>query len=364
MTTQTREIIQRDMKKYIIAMTLALMALTACEQQWDNVPVKALTTDETIGEEYQYMTVNELKSTYFYSIMPEPAGNVKSVTIPDKVYLKTKVISSDELGNTYKSIYLQDAQGPENGAIEIKVGKGSMYTIYKPGQIIYVKCDGLELGNYRWMLSLGGKSSEDKYSNGYIDIQTTIDEKILPGEMVGLTTADTLVINSSNVASIISNDKQYLGTLCRFEGLESVWGTINANGYSSDDTFPSFLEQIVDVYTDYTWTGQPDEQGRYTLSPAHKDHPEGLPATWAYSYFNAEGKSNSYYGSALFAFGSSYPFIVRTSGYSRFALEPIPADGEVVDMTAILCKYCENSTTPKYNKYQLLLNSSTDVEVK
>ncbi len=350
------------MKKYIIAMTLALVALTACEQQWDDVPARVPATDESMGAEYQYMTVNAFKDKYFYSEMPAPAGNVKSVTIPDKVYLKTKVISSDELGNTYRSIYLQDATGPQNGAIEIKVGKGSMYTIYKPGQIIYVKCDGLELGNYRWMLSLGGKSSESKYSNGYIDIQTIIDEKILPGELVGLNAADILVVNSSNVASIISNDKQYLGTLCRFEGLESIWGTINADGYSSDDTFPSFLEQIVDVYTDYTWTGQPDEQGRYALSPAHKDHPEGLPATWAYSYYNAEGKSNSYYGSALFAFGSSYPFIVRTSGYSRFALEPIPTDGEVVDMTAILCKYC--SSSGGFTKYQLLLNSADDVVVK
>ena len=337
------------MKKYIIAMTLALVALTACEQQWDNVPVKAPATDETIGEEYQYMTVNELKSTYFYSIMPEPAGNVKSVTIPDKVYLKTKVISSDELGNTYKSIYLQDAQGPEKGAIEIKVGKGSMYTVYKPGQIIYVKCDGLELGNYRWMLSLGGKSSEDKYSNGYIDIQTTIDEKILPGEMVGLTAADTLVINSSNVASIIGKDKQYLGTLCRFEGLESVWGTIQHNNYSSSDVFPSFLDGEYNnhVFNDYKEL---------------PEYPDGLDATWAFCYTDQSGVNNSYYGSALFKFTDAHPFIVRTSGYSRFALEPIPADGEVVDMTAILCKYC--SSSGGFMKYQLLLNSSDDVEVK
>ena len=87
-----------------------------------------------------------------------------------------------------------------------------------------------------------------------------------------------------------------------------------------------------------------------------------MPATWAYSYYNAEGKSNSYYGSALFAFGSSYPFLVRTSGYSRFALEPIPTDGEVVDMTAILCKYC--SSSGGFTKYQLLLNSADDVVVK
>lgn len=343
------------MKKYIIAMTLALVALTACEQQWDDAPKYEPATEDSIGEEYDYMTVNDFKDKYFYNHKEgsaQPSNLVKSIVIPDKVYLKTKVISSDELGNTYRSIYLQDATGYENGAIEIKVGKGSMYTIYKPGQIIYVKCDGLHLGNYRWMLSLGGASSDAKYSNGYIDIQTTIDEKILAGEIVGLTAADTLVINSTNVKSIIDNDKKYLGTLCRFEGLESVWGTVKHDNYSASDKFPSFLESLDGDYINYVFS-------EYKGLP---EYPDGLPATWAFCYTDKDGVNNSYYGSALFKYTDSHPFIVRTSGYSRFALEPIPADGEMVDMTAILCKYC--SSGGGFMKYQLLLNSSDDVVVK
>lgn len=349
------------MKKYIIAMTLALVALTACEKQWDNVPTFKPATDNTIGEEYTHMSINDFKQKYFYTSTPQPAGIVKSVLIEDKVYLKTKVISSDEQGNTYRSIYLQDAEGPQKGGIEIKVGKGSLYTIYKPGQIVYVKCDGLELGNYRWMLSLGGKSSDASYSNGYIDIQTIIDEKLIAGEMVGLTDNDYLVINSSNVANILANDKLYLGTLCRFEGLESIWGTSKHNSYSDSDIYPSFLENLDGNYTTYVLSGEPDENGLYQLTPANANHPEGLPATWAYSYYDNSGASNSYYGTALFAYSDAYPFLVRTSGYSRFALEPIPTDGQIVNMTAILCKYCSKSGG--YTKYQLLLNTHKDVVV-
>lgn len=341
------------MKKYIIIATLALVALSSCEKQWDNAPMyEPATEEQVVADGYTFMTVNDFKQRYFYNELAEPQATVKSVTIADKVALKTKVISSDELGNTYRSIYLQDASGPAAGGIEIKVGKGSLYTIYKPGQIVYVKCDELELGNYRWMLSLGGKSSEANYSNGYIDIQTIIDEKLLAGEIVGLTSADTLVVNSSNVAEIIANDKQWLGTLCRFEGIESVWGTVNHNSYSASDKFPSFLENLNGTYTTYLF-------GDYKLNP---DYPEGLPATWAYSYYDDKGASQSYYGSALFTYGDAYPFIVRTSGYSRFALNPIPADGAIVDMTAILCKYC--SSGGGFMKYQLLLNSDTDVVVK
>lgn len=338
------------MKKYIIILTLALLALASCEKQWDNVPEQKLTTEQDItAAGYTIISVNELKQNYFYDHTAVPGSLVKSYRIEDKVAIKTKVISSDELGNTYRSIYLQDARGVEFGGIEVKVGKGSLYTVYKPGQIVYVKCDELELGNYRWMLSLGGKSSDASYSNGYIDIQTIIDEKMLVGPIEGLTAADTLVVNSSNVASVLAKEQQYLGTLCRFEGIESIWGTVNHNSYSGSDRFPSFLENLNGVYTNYVY-------GDYKNNP---DYPEGLPATWAYSYYDENGTSNSYYGSALFAFSDAYPFIIRTSGYSRFALNPVPADGEILDITAILTKYC--SSGGGWEKYQLLLNSDKDV---
>lgn len=338
------------MKKYIIILTLSLLALASCEKQWDNVPEQKLTTEQDItAAGYTIISVNELKQNYFYDHTAVPGSLVKSYRIEDKVAIKTKVISSDELGNTYRSIYLQDARGVEFGGIEVKVGKGSLYTVYKPGQIVYVKCDELELGNYRWMLSLGGKSSDASYSNGYIDIQTIIDEKMLVGPIEGLTAADTLVVNSSNVASVLAKEQQYLGTLCRFEGIESIWGTVNHNSYSGSDRFPSFLENLNGVYTNYVY-------GDYKNNP---DYPEGLPATWAYSYYDENGTSNSYYGSALFAFSDAYPFIIRTSGYSRFALNPVPADGEILDITAILTKYCASGGG--WEKYQLLLNSDKDV---
>lgn len=340
-----------NMKKYLyIIMAVALTTMVGC-QKFDPVePFQPATEADLAG--YDIIPINKLKQDYFYKTLSQPGGTVKGVEITDKVAICGKVISSDELGNTYRSLYIQDINGPENGGIELKIGKGSLYTYYKPGQVLYVKADGLVLGNYRWVLSLGGKSSEAAYSNGYIDIQTTIDEKILRGEVVGFQPGDTLVVNKDNVAEILANDKKYLSTLCRFEDIESYWGTITSNdnyGFSNDgDSYPSFLETVTTngntVYTDWIF-------GDYKANP---DYPEGLPATWAYSYDN-----NSYYGSCIFFFDKKQPFLVRTSGYSRFALNPIPAHGEKVDMTAILSKYC--SSSGGYTKYQLVLNSDSDV---
>lgn len=326
-------------------MVFAVVALTACEKQWDDVPQKEPATKSAIeAEGYTFMTVNDFKQQYFYNELPDPGKTIKGVTIKDKVALETVVVSSDELGNTYKSLYVQDANSTEDGGLEVKVGKGSMYTVYKPGQRLYIKCDELILGNYHNSLGLGGPSSDASYSNGFIDIQTIIDEKLLPGEM-GV--ADTLVVNSSNVSEVVTNYKKYIGRLCHFEGLESTWGTLAVGGYTN--FYPSFQ----DSGDEATKNGEQinDENKSKGTSNYNKDFADyELPATWAYSYDNL-----FFYGSAAFVLNSK-PFVVRTSGYSRFALEDIPADGAICDITAILTIY--DST------YQLVLNNVEDVVVR
>lgn len=332
------------MKKYILSMVMVLAAFTACEKEWDNVPKKEPATRAAIeAEGYTFMTINEFKQEYFYNELPDPGRTIKGVTINDKVALETVVVSSDELGNTYKSLYVQDASSTEAGGMEVKVGKGSMYTVYKPGQKLYIKCDGLILGNYRNMLGLGGPSYDAAYSNGFIDIQTIIDEKLLPGEMVG---AEVLVVNSSNVAQIMSNYKTYLGRLCRFEGVESTWGTIKVGGY--DNTYPSFMDSGDEAMKTDENGNKVDIDDADDYNKDFRDY--GLPVTWAYSYDNL-----FFYGSAAFVLNNN-PFIVRTSGYSRFALEEIPVDGAICDITAIFTVY--DST------FQLVLNSHEDVVVK
>ncbi len=338
------------MKKYIISMLIALAALTACEKQWDNVaPFEPVTKESVVADGYTFMTVNDFKQQYFYTVNSNPGKTVLGIEITDKVALELVVVSSDELGNTYKSLYAQDASSPENGGIEIKVGKGSMYTLYKPGQTLYVKCDELILGNYCNMLGLGGPSSESKYSNGYIDIQTIIDEKILIGSRGVI---DTLVVGNSEkadvaVSEVVNNYKKYVGTLCRFEDLESTWGALKVGGYTN--FYPSFQDSNDEV----TKNGEQiedknDDKGTSNYNKDFADY--DLPQTWAYSYDNL-----FFYGSAAFV-ADSNPFVVRTSGYSRFALEEIPADGTICDITAVLSIY--DST------FQLVLNNVEDVVEK
>lgn len=334
------------MKKIIYL--LATIALTlACTKYDDPAPYTATTRNEVVADGYTIVTINELKAQ-FYDLYGSTKYAAESIALTQKVAICGKVISSDKEGNIYRSLYIQDEKGYDYGAIELKIGKGSLYNEYKAGQTIYVKTDGLVLGNYRFMLSLGAASEDASYTNGYIDSKSVIEQHILKGELTSLTAADTLVVNSSTIATKLK-DPQHLGCLVRFEGIKSTYGTVqrtsvgNGTFYSETDIYPSYLESIDSSYATYTY-----EQ-------------KGLPNTWAYKY-DENGALAYYYGSALFTMsvGSEiYPYVIRSSAYSRFALHELPAKDQMVDLTAIYTKYC--SSGGGYAKYQLLLNSDSDV---
>jgi hypothetical protein len=71
-------------------------------------------------------------------------------SIEDDIIIKGIVISSDQAGNIYKSLYIQDS----TGGLNISLDKTNLYTIYKPGQKVYVKCKGLYLGAYGGVVQL------------------------------------------------------------------------------------------------------------------------------------------------------------------------------------------------------------------
>lgn len=61
------------------------------------------------------------------------------------------VVSSDEGGNYYKSMVVQD----ETGGIEIELDKNGLYNDFPVGQKVYIKCNGLVVGDYGGMYQMG-----------------------------------------------------------------------------------------------------------------------------------------------------------------------------------------------------------------
>lgn len=126
------------MKKITIIAILIAAALAGCNLEPDVAPMPTFVgeANTTIAE---LLAMHEIGSEDSYD------------SVPAGVIITGIVTTSDEWGNNYKYINIED----ETGGIQIKIDNKALYNKYKVGQRIYVKCDGLVLGDYRKLPQLG-----------------------------------------------------------------------------------------------------------------------------------------------------------------------------------------------------------------
>ncbi len=128
------------MKKITIILIVIAAILTGCDLKQDVAPMPTF-----IGE--ANTTIAELLAMH-------PIGSedsYDSIPLGSNVVICGYVTTTDEYGNNYKYINIQDS----TGAIQIKIDNKALYHKYSIGQRIYVKCDGLVLGDYRKLPQLG-----------------------------------------------------------------------------------------------------------------------------------------------------------------------------------------------------------------
>ena len=112
-------------------------------------------------------TIAEVKTAY--------ANN--TATITDDIIIEGYVSSSDESGNVYKTIYLQDApENPTQGLV-VSVDAVSTYTSYPQGSKVYIKLKGLAFGKYGSVLQVG--------YNNLDPVTNTITFGRIPEKLVG-----------------------------------------------------------------------------------------------------------------------------------------------------------------------------------
>lgn len=188
------------MKKYIVALiALAFMALSCREFEpvftlkYPDTPAAQPVTDEYALAKFgadDFTSIADLKKLYVKHEEP--------IEIFDPIVIRGEVTSSDESGNVYRELYVQDA----TGAIDLKIGRSSSYDDYKVGQILYINCQGLVLGEYGFkdrdysgsgQLQLGLKRNmamnlekgefepADDYETAYIDLEPVLRAKVLKG---------------------------------------------------------------------------------------------------------------------------------------------------------------------------------------
>ena len=134
------------MKKYFSIIRIFILSLTvfltSCVQddEYSTPDLQGKCQDLTPTK-----TIAEVKTAY--------ANN--SATITDDIIIEGYVSSSDESGNVYKTIYLQDApENPTQGLV-VSVDAVSTYTSYPQGSKVYIKLKGLAFGKYGGVLQVG-----------------------------------------------------------------------------------------------------------------------------------------------------------------------------------------------------------------
>ncbi|MCQ2284233.1 MAG: DUF5689 domain-containing protein [Bacteroidales bacterium] len=118
---------------------LGLGALvTSCNWEPDVAPIPTFdgTANTTIAE---LIAMHELGSVDSYDSIP--AGTI----------ITGIVTTSDEHGNCYKYINIEDG----TAGIQIKINNSALFNRYKVGQRVFVKCDGLVIGDYRKLPQIG-----------------------------------------------------------------------------------------------------------------------------------------------------------------------------------------------------------------
>lgn len=128
------------MKKITIILILIAAILAGCDLKQDVAPMPTF--------------VGEANTTIAELLAMHPIGtedSYDSIPLGSNIIICGYVTTSDEWGNNYKYINIED----ETGAIQIKINNTALYKKYLIGQRIYVKCDGLVLGDYRKLPQLG-----------------------------------------------------------------------------------------------------------------------------------------------------------------------------------------------------------------
>ncbi len=286
--------------------------------------------------------------------------------IEGNYYIKGKVISNDKEGNIYKSLYIYDG----TAAIELKLTNGlfldypfNMDTL--ESQWVYVRLAGLYMGNFRMMLSIGDIPTEGMnsygrpkfYPNSNIVSPEKVAKHVFKGEKVVLTKGrlandgsnknafDILEIDEQNCSQLLYKNSDgginYFGRLMEFDGVEVFYkGVENQDGV----THPKFSDDAASDTGFYpAWICTSGMMKDADGTPLVLEFVDGPWGKMAYSENNV-----SLYGQMVVGYdrntdSEAQPgiYVVRTSGYSRYAGKYVPMDGAKGKITAIYSIYAK-----------------------
>ena len=422
-----RKMREKIMKQYkLILVALLGLFITSCYNNFEQPKATFIYDDQTfqaLNPDLEHISIADLKAIFGPTSKTGDTGSVGTqkgieeggnatkyihfVGNPEKectdfelengwyntgnYYIKGKVISNDEQGNIYKSLYIFDG----TGAIELKLTNG-LFLDYpcnldtKETMWVYVKVRDLYLGNFRMMLSLGdiptssynSYGSYKYYANSNIVSQNKVRLHVFPGEKTTLTesstdeTADIFEVDKNTYSKIHgANTEKFLGRLIRFKGLKVHYAGVAYPEADGTITTPAPLKNgsFDQIYP--SWLATSGIQETLPTTPGGTIT-QVVNRPW---YHYAYSRNNvALYGSICLTYRTDLTdgaehytsdhgiYMLRTSGYSRFAGNYAPKYGSEGDVLAIYQIYSKQSDYTgglnDYSTYQIAINRVEDAQ--
>lgn len=249
----------KNIKSYILVLAAVLTgatALSSCQDDFDDMPV-----EEPVATNKPNTTIYELKTMYWddatnYATKigtwsEELEQTLKTqdadcTPLPknygDRIIIHGRVTTSDEAGNVFKSLVIQD----ETGSLAMSINSYNLYLKYRRGQEVVLDVTDMYIGKYNGLQQLG---MPEWYENGNAWETSFMGPEFFESHVQlngwpQVEKVDTLVVNSFDQLS--SNPKglrRWQSQLVRFNNVEfQNGGTETFSTYHSSGVNQNILD--------------------------------------------------------------------------------------------------------------------------
>ncbi|MCQ2273044.1 MAG: DUF5689 domain-containing protein [Bacteroidales bacterium] len=228
---------KKNRLQYIILLVIVALFAVSCKKDLDVAPCSTYDGKAT-------HTIAELLAFH------NPQSGNAYDSIPQGVVIQGVVVSSDKEGNCYKYLTLDDG----TSGIQIKLNSSTLYTNYPIGQRVFVKCDGLVLGNYGYLHQLGW------YENGQMQaLNTNVFYKYLYKDGMPGPEPEPIVLHSKNDVNPTMYSRLVRFVNCTFENPGNTYGGNQNIVLESGD-------KLILYTSDYaTFANQPLPEGKFDI---------------------------------------------------------------------------------------------------
>lgn len=156
-------------------------------------------------------------------------------------YISGYVTSSDQTGNFYKELFLQDNSIDPEAAIKVSINFRDLYTKYEPGRKIYIYLKGLSLGKNQsgeLVLTEGDEQSMDDYIRENV-AKANIKRNCEAVAITPLSLESPLVVNDS-----------HLGKYVQFSNVQFHYTELGKNFVDPLDSYDTHL--VINSCDDYS----------------------------------------------------------------------------------------------------------------